>query len=80
MFSLKSCVGSGLISRSLIRFEFIFVDGVRECQKDSLNLALRPLFVCVCEREREREREKESSLEIAPLTRHTQVHYQRKPA
>ena len=31
MFSSKSCVVSGLISRSLIHLEFIFVYGVREC-------------------------------------------------
>ena len=31
MFSSKSFILSGLISRSLIYFEFIFVYGVREC-------------------------------------------------
>ena len=31
MFSSKSFVVSGLLSRSLIHFEFIFVYGVREC-------------------------------------------------
>uniref|UniRef100_A0A8D1S8W5 Uncharacterized protein n=1 Tax=Sus scrofa TaxID=9823 RepID=A0A8D1S8W5_PIG len=31
MFSCKSLIVSGLISRSLIHFEFIFVYGVREC-------------------------------------------------
>ena len=31
MFSSKSLIVSGLISRSLIHFEFIFVYGVREC-------------------------------------------------
>ena len=31
MFSSKSFIVSGLISRSLIHFEFIFVYGVREC-------------------------------------------------
>ena len=31
MFSRKSFPVSGLISRSLIRFKFIFVYGVREC-------------------------------------------------
>ena len=31
MFSSKSFMVSGLISRSLIHFEFIFVCGVREC-------------------------------------------------
>ena len=30
-FSLKSFIVSGLIFRSLIHFEFIFVYGVREC-------------------------------------------------
>ena len=30
MFSFKSFIVSGLISRSLIHFEFIFVYGVRE--------------------------------------------------
>jgi len=31
MFSSKSLIVSGLISRSLIHFELIFVYGVREC-------------------------------------------------
>ena len=31
MFSSKSFIVSGFISRSLIYFEFIFVCGVREC-------------------------------------------------
>ena len=31
MFSSKSFIVSGLISRSLIHFEFIFVYGVRKC-------------------------------------------------
>ena len=31
MFSSKSLIASGLISRSLIHLEFIFVYGVREC-------------------------------------------------
>uniref|UniRef100_A0A8D1M7F0 Uncharacterized protein n=1 Tax=Sus scrofa TaxID=9823 RepID=A0A8D1M7F0_PIG len=31
MFSSRSFIVSGLISRSLIRFEFIFAYGVREC-------------------------------------------------
>ena len=31
MFSSKSLIVSGLISRSLVYFEFIFVSGVREC-------------------------------------------------
>jgi len=31
MFSLKSFIVSGLTSRSLIHFEFIFVYGVRKC-------------------------------------------------
>uniref|UniRef100_A0A8D0MAZ8 Uncharacterized protein n=1 Tax=Sus scrofa TaxID=9823 RepID=A0A8D0MAZ8_PIG len=31
MFSSKSFIVSGLISRSLIHLEFIFVYGVREC-------------------------------------------------
>ena len=31
MFSSKSFIASGLISRSLIHFELIFVYGVREC-------------------------------------------------
>ena len=31
MFSSKSLIVSGLISRSLIHLEFIFVYGVREC-------------------------------------------------
>ena len=31
MFSSKSFIVSGLTFRSLIHFEFIFVDGVREC-------------------------------------------------
>ena len=31
VFSSKSYIVSGLISRSLIHLEFIFVDGVREC-------------------------------------------------
>ena len=31
MFSSRSFVVSGLIFRSLIRFEFIFVHGVRKC-------------------------------------------------
>ena len=31
MFSSKSFIESGLISRSLINFEFIFVCGIREC-------------------------------------------------
>ena len=31
MFSSRSLIVSGLISRSLIHFEFTFVDGVREC-------------------------------------------------
>ena len=31
MFSSKSFIVSGLIFRSLIHFEFIFVNGVREC-------------------------------------------------
>ena len=31
MFSSKSFIVSGLISRSLIHFEFIFVFGVRKC-------------------------------------------------
>ena len=31
MFSSKSLIVSGLVSRSLIHLEFIFVDGVREC-------------------------------------------------
>jgi len=31
MFSFKSLIVSGLISRSLIHLEFIFVYGVREC-------------------------------------------------
>ena len=31
MFSSKSFIVSGLIFRSLIHFEFIFVYGVREC-------------------------------------------------
>ena len=31
MFSYKSFTASGLIFRSLIHFEFIFVYGVREC-------------------------------------------------
>ena len=31
VFSYKSLVVSGLTFRSLIHFDFIFVDGVREC-------------------------------------------------
>ena len=31
MFSSKSFIVSGLIFRSLIHFEFIFVNGVRKC-------------------------------------------------
>ena len=31
MFSSKNFIVSGLISRSLIHFKFIFVYGVREC-------------------------------------------------
>ena len=31
MFSSKSFIVSGLISRSLIHFEFIFQYGIREC-------------------------------------------------
>ena len=31
MFSCKSFIVSGLIFRSLIHFEFIFVNGVRKC-------------------------------------------------
>ena len=31
VFSSKSFIASGLISRSLVHFEFIFVYGVREC-------------------------------------------------
>ena len=31
MFSFRSFIVSGLMFRSLIRFEFIFVDGVRKC-------------------------------------------------
>ena len=31
MFSSKSFIVSGLISRNLIHFKFIFVYGVREC-------------------------------------------------
>uniref|UniRef100_A0A8D1FBK3 Uncharacterized protein n=1 Tax=Sus scrofa TaxID=9823 RepID=A0A8D1FBK3_PIG len=31
MFSSKSCIVSGLMSKSLIHFEFIFVYGVRKC-------------------------------------------------
>ena len=31
MFSSRSLIVSGLISRSLIHFEFIFVYGIREC-------------------------------------------------
>ena len=31
MFSSKSFIVSGLTFRSLIHFEFIFVDGVRDC-------------------------------------------------
>ena len=31
VFSSKSCIMSVLMFRSLIHFEFIFVDGVREC-------------------------------------------------
>ena len=31
MFSSRSLIVSGLISRSLTHFEFIFVYGVREC-------------------------------------------------
>ena len=33
MFSSKSFIVSGLISRSLIHLEFIFVYGVRECSQ-----------------------------------------------
>ena len=31
MFSSRSCIVSGLMFRSLIHFEFIFVYGVRQC-------------------------------------------------
>ena len=31
MFSSRSCIVSGLMFRSLIHFEFIFVYGVRKC-------------------------------------------------
>ena len=31
MFSSKSLIVSGLIFRSLIHFEFVFVNGVRKC-------------------------------------------------
>ena len=34
MFSSKRFIVSGLISRSLFNFEFIFVYGVRECSKN----------------------------------------------
>ena len=36
MFSSKSFILSGLISRSLIHFEFIFVYGVRKCSNFTL--------------------------------------------
>ena len=36
MFSSKSFIGSGLRSRSLIHFEFIFVYGVRKCSNSIL--------------------------------------------
>ena len=36
MFSSRSFIVSGLPFRSLIHFEFIFVDGVRKCSSFSL--------------------------------------------
>ena len=36
MFSSKSFISSGLICRSLIHFEFIFVYGVRTCSSFTL--------------------------------------------
>ena len=36
MFSSSSFIVSGLTFRSLIHFEFIFVDGVRKCSSFSL--------------------------------------------
>ena len=36
MFSSRSFIVSGLTFRSLIHFEFIFVDGVRRCSSFSL--------------------------------------------
>ena len=60
MFSSKSFVVSGLIFRSLIHFEFIFVYGVRKCsnfillhvavqfsQHHILNTLFSPLYVPV---------------------------------
>ena len=41
MFSSKSFIVSGLISRSLIYFEFIFVYGVKKCSRCSCHGAAR---------------------------------------
>jgi len=47
MFSSRSLIVSGLISRSLIHLEFIFVYGVRECSNFLLSLLKSCLFpVC----------------------------------
>ena len=40
MFSCRSLIVSGLVSRSLIHFEFIFVYGVRECPSFTIAFAM----------------------------------------
>ena len=40
MFSSKSFIVSGLTFRSLIHFEFIFMNGVRKCRKCSYFILL----------------------------------------
>ena len=44
MFSSKSFVVSGLTFRSLIKFEFIFVYGVRKCSNFILLYVCYPVF------------------------------------
>ena len=44
MFSSKSFIASGLTFRSLIRFEFIFVYGVRKCSNFILLQCSCPVF------------------------------------
>ena len=44
MFNSKSFIVSGLTFRSLIRFEFIFVYGVRECSNFILSTSSYPVF------------------------------------
>ena len=47
VFSSKNFIVAGLIFRSLIHFEFIFVHGIRECSFFDMHLSSFPSFLLV---------------------------------